>query len=134
MKGFFLQSRLHHAVLLLLASASFFAAPLFAADPVADIVSKEGKPRIRMDIQEKYRTHQQVLETFTKEKIKSEAYNLELDKLGWKNPAPAVADLKVSPEQLRSLTGDRIVLMMHAPRDVDVPYYGDMIRWHNARF
>ncbi len=77
---------------------------------------------------------QEVLERFSKSKSKTEAYNSALNELAWENPAPGVNSLGLSIEELEGLVGDRIVLLMHAPRTVDVPYYGEMIRWHNARF
>lgn len=78
--------------------------------------------------------YQEILAQFSKSKPKDENYNNVLNQLAWKNPAPSVKDLKLSNEELKQLVGDRIVLMMHEPQTIDVPYYGEMVRWHNARF
>ena len=77
---------------------------------------------------------QTVLSDFTKVKSQTEAYHQQLNALEWKNPSPGIDDLGLDVAALKNLVGDRIVLMMHPPRDIDVPYYGSMIRWHNARF
>jgi hypothetical protein len=78
--------------------------------------------------------YQEILSRFSEEKSKTEAYNVELNALSWKNPSPSLSDLNINAKHLPALIGDRIVLMMHPARTVDVPYYGEMIRWHNARF
>lgn len=79
-------------------------------------------------------TYQEVLDSFSKSSSMEEDYSKALNELDWKNPAPRLSDLRLSNEDIRSLVGNRIVLMVHQPKTVDVPYYGKMIRWHNARF
>lgn len=77
---------------------------------------------------------QEILSQFSKHKPKDEKYNQDLNQLNWINPAPSINDLKLSKEELIQLVGDRIVLMMHAPQTIDVPYYGEMVRWYDSRF
>jgi len=98
-----------------------FSQSLYAADTA--INPKEG-----------IQAYQEILSQFSKNKPKEENYNLDLNKLAWKNPALSVHDLNLSTDELRKLVADRIVLIMHKPRTIDVPYYGEMVRWHNARF
>jgi hypothetical protein len=80
------------------------------------------------------RAHQDILSEFTRSKSKTEEYSNAVNELSWLNPAPSVKDLGLSEGELKALAGDRIVLMMHNPQTIEVPYYGEMVRWHNARF
>ncbi len=91
---------------------------------------------VKTDVPQTYplSAYQEELNTFSKNNSRTEDYNIDLNELAWRNPAPGIHDLGLGIDELRSLVGNRIVLMMHQPKTIDVPYYGKMIRWHNARF
>lgn len=116
------------AIILLLLSMQGFAQ---SADTEQTQVSRV---EIKQAIQDKYKTSHERLKVFSEHKLDSEGYNQDLNKENWLNPAPGIVTFGLDDAQLENLVGDRIVMMMHAPQDVDVPYYGEMIRWKNARF
>lgn len=77
---------------------------------------------------------QESMGDFTKHNSKGATYNEDLNKLTWTNPSLGFKDLGLDLTDIQSLVGDRIVLFMHKPKTIEVPYYGEMVRWHNARF
>lgn len=78
--------------------------------------------------------YQEMGKAFTEQKAKTAEYSEDLNKIAWKNPAPSIEELGLSNEEIDSLVGNRILLMMHKPKTIKVPYYGRMVTWHNARF
>lgn len=77
---------------------------------------------------------QEILSRFSSAKPLSEEYNDDLVKTEWRNPAPSYKHLGLSDEELIDLVGDRIMVTLHEPITIDVPYYGEMVRWTDARF
>lgn len=105
----------------------------FAQEPDKE-KEQNSRVKIKQAILDKYKTSHERLKPFSEQKLDSEAYNHDLNKENWVNPAPGIGAFGLDTTQLENLVADRIVMMMHAPQDVDVPYYGEMIRWKNARF
>lgn len=96
--------------------------------------SEEDQPSLAARAEKSLEQSQETLSTFSKSKPQKEDYSTQLDQMNWINPSPSYKDLDIDIKDLETIVADRIVLMVHPRHDIEVPSFGKMIRWNNARY